>query len=127
MSNNEWMDRAVCLTVDPEVMQPERATKAEVARALALCGPCPVWRQCRDLAKSQQSSHGIAGAYGVHAGEWWGPDPAWVSAGPELVDRECERVGCDRVFRTTPEGRHSARFCGGPCRSAAYRERQKSA
>jgi len=112
------MDRAECLTVDPSVMQPERATREEVRDAKAVCGPCPVWLECQELARSQTSQLSGSTAYGVHNGAWWGPDPVWE------VERTCEREGCVQAFRTESQGRHSARFCSGSCRSAAYRDSQ---
>lgn len=117
----EWMDRAECLTVDPEVMQPERATVEEVADAKALCGVCPVRAECHQLAVSQTSPLAGAIAYGVHAGRWWGPEPVWE------VERVCDRGGCGEVFRTEARGHRSARFCSGVCRSAAYRDQQMRA
>lgn len=119
MPENDWRDDANCLTADPNMMQPERATVGDVAEAKAVCMGCPVKLDCRELAKSQQSLLSGTTAYGVHAGEWWGPAPVW------LVERQCEH--CGESFRTERDGNRSARFCKQACQKAAWRSREQSA
>lgn len=116
---DEWRDDAACLTEDPNKMQPERATEAEVAAAKRVCAGCPVWRECRDLATEQRTAYGSA--YGVHAGEWYGDHPVWE------VERECELDGCGVVFRTERDGNRQARFCSPKHRVAAARSREHCA
>lgn len=118
--SNEWMDRANCVTrgdVSPDMMQPERATRREVEEAKAVCEGCPVKAQCRELAESQTSRLGGTSAYGVHAGEWWGPDPIWET------ERLCE--DCGALFRTEV-GSRQARFCSHRCQKKAYRARMSA-
>jgi hypothetical protein len=110
-TDDHWMDRANCLGVDPNLMQPERATEAEVAAAKAVCAGCPVLEQCRAHAEAQTP------AYGVHAGEWWGDEPVWQ------IDKRCEYTECGAVFRVDRDTRvgQRARFCSGRCRVASHR------
>lgn len=111
----EWMDRAKCLAVAPDSMQPDRATVEEVAEAKALCAGCPVLLECRSHARAQ------AGAYGVHAGEWWGEEPVWV------VERTCAGPGCSKTFRTEANGQRAALCCSSRCRVARHRAQAVSA
>lgn len=121
-TTTDWRDRALCLTVHPNVMQPERATEAEVRGAKAVCAGCPVRDDCLTLAESQQSAtEAYVTAYGVHAGEWWGPDPVWE------VERVCELDGCEVLFRTERDGNRQARFCSAKHRVAAARSREHCA
>lgn len=88
---------------DPETMQPEQATQAEVDAAKRLCAGCPMFTECRDLADRQE------GAYGVHAGEWYGQAPAWVV--------QCATEGCEETTTTT--------YCSTECRDVVRRERAR--
>jgi len=110
MPETDWRDRANCLAVDPNSMQPERATLEEVHDAKRVCGGCPVRLQCRQLAESQVP------AYGIHDGRWFGPDPVW------LVEKQCEH--CGAAFRTERDGNRAARFCRQSCQKAAWRSRE---
>lgn len=111
---NTWQD-ATCvrLGVDPNAMQPDEATHAEVAEAIDLCGNCPLFDLCRERADSQGDA-----AYGVHAGQWWGDEPVW------LVERECAHEECGETFRSAQE--RPRRFCSPRCRVAAHRARRES-
>lgn len=120
MSGNRW-DGANCLDVSPDVMQPEKATKAEVAAAKQVCRGCPLVAQCLDLARSQRSLEGNLTAYGVHAGLWFGPDPSWVTV------QQCGLDGCDAEVRAATAGAARARFCSPKHRVAAYRARSVGA
>lgn len=111
----DWRTRAQCGGAGVE-MQPDRATEAEVMEARRVCPGCPVWDQCRGLADSQ-----MPGTYGVHAGEWWGPDPVW------LVDRVCEHGPCEVSFRAERDTNRGQRFCSPAHRVAASRSRELSA
>lgn len=75
MSEN-WQNQAQCRDVEPDVMQPEVASPAQVAQARAVCDGCPVIDACRATAADQRSPEtGKNTAYGVWAGVWWGPAP----------------------------------------------------
>lgn len=112
---DHWQADALCfrMRVDPDVMQPERATREEVAEAMTICGGCPVVEQCRQHARDQERQHvdGQTGAYGIHAGEWWGPDPVWV------VDRVCGP--CGAVSRAQERYAAGPWFCSRGCRTKA--------
>lgn len=105
--DEHWQDLAQCVGVDPEAMQPEVATPAEVARAVRVCTGCPVAVECRQLAEDQP------GAYGVHAGAWWGPTPANPATVP------CG--WCAQDMAAGPRG--TALYCGATCRKRAERAR----
>lgn len=111
MSHKEatgWQQLARCRNEDPDSMQPERATPDEVEAALAVCSGCPVIEQCRQLAESQP------GAYGVHAGEWWGDPPHSPLVKP------CAWCGGD--MDNDPLGR-PREYCSKAHREAARRAR----
>lgn len=98
-----WQAQAACLDVTAETMQPEVATDAGVAAAKLICSGCPVRAQCRALAESQ------AMAYGIHDGEWFGPNPATADT--------CTWCGVELEDTTS----HKRRFCGGTCQKRASR------
>lgn len=100
--SSAWMDDAECLTVAPEFMQPEMATRREVEQAKAVCGPCPVKAQCLLHAQAQGD-----GAYGVHAGQWFGPDPGWL-------DVTCK--SCGKGFERPARMGSYPQYCSPLCR-----------
>lgn len=93
----EWMTRGNCRTMDPDEMQPDVATKPQVAEAIAVCNGCPVRAECLASAQSQGGAEGRYGAYGVWAGRWWGEPPRRPT--PEEV------VGVDVLRQLLDEGR----------------------
>ncbi|WP_408895899.1 WhiB family transcriptional regulator [Nocardioides sp. R1-1] len=101
-----WQNDARCfqLRVSPDVMQPEKPTRAEVEEAKQVCHGCPVLEQCRQHAVDQD------GAYGIHAGEWFGPDPVW------FVERSCPSCGATSRVRQR-YGSSGEWFCSRACRS----------
>lgn len=103
-----WRDRAACLDEDPDRMQPEVATPAQLDAALSVCTGCPVWDECRELAESTD-------AYGVHGGKWYGAPPA-----------NPERELCDWC-REAEVPRAGASYCSTTCRVRAHRARALSA
>lgn len=110
---DNWQNRAQCYTrgVDPALMQPDAATRAEVEEAKAVCVGCPVLAECRRHAEDQADGvpDSLREAYGVHAGEWFGPNPLWMAEGV------C--VECDGPFRAREKsGREAPKFCGDLCR-----------
>lgn len=104
--SEDWRHRANCRDVDPNVMQPEVASAADVDAAMAHCVGCPVRLECRQLAMSQSSP------YGIHAGQWFGEPPRDPGA------HRCEWCGT----RVAGE-RATATYCGSRCRTAAWRAR----
>ena len=112
--STDW-DGAHCLTVDPEVMQPEKATTVEVELAKAVCDGCPLRRECLALAHSQRSLEGNLTAYGVHAGRWFGPDPTWEEV------HLC--ADCGGEFRTKPRASGGSSFCSTRCRVRSHRSK----
>lgn len=109
-TDDHWMDQAQCLATDPNVMQPERATEAEVAEAKRVCAGCPVRLKCREHAMAQQP------AYGVHDGQWWGEPPVF-----EVV-KVCPCGESFRTERDTLAGQR-ATYCSPECKVEARRIR----
>lgn len=107
-ADRDWRDRANCLQVDPDDMQPEVATPEDVELARRVCAFCPVRVECKALADGQYE------AYGIHAGEWYGE-------APRLPERECEH--CGELFAVQ---RSTARFCSANHRQAARRAGQRT-
>lgn len=101
-----WQLRAACRDEDPNRMQPEVASQAEVDAAMAHCYGCPVWEQCEDLALSQ------AHTYGIHAGAWWGDPP-----------RDPAADHCSWCGDAMDSERSTASYCSSRCRVAAHRAR----
>ncbi|MEU5976307.1 WhiB family transcriptional regulator [Streptomyces sp. NPDC047315] len=64
--NLEWMDEAVCATVDPDLWFPELGSSHKPARSI--CATCPVQAEC---AAAAQRFEGGLGA-GVRHGTWGG-------------------------------------------------------
>jgi WhiB family redox-sensing transcriptional regulator len=57
-------EQAACQTADPELFFPVAgagAALAEIARAKAVCGRCPVREQCLDYAIESGQAHGVWG------------------------------------------------------------------
>jgi WhiB family transcriptional regulator, redox-sensing transcriptional regulator len=60
----DWWDLAACQTADPELFFPVSATggsRAEIARAKAICATCPIRQQCLDYALDTRQPHGVWG------------------------------------------------------------------
>lgn len=102
LRSSNWQTEAACRDTDPDTMQPEVASQEDIERAKAVCGPCPVYRLCRELAESQ------LGAYGVHDGEWFGPPPA-----PVLFCQWCRGA--------LASSRSTRSYCNDTCRKRASR------
>lgn len=107
MSSHQWRDDANCRDTDPNTMQPESATADELAAAFRVCTGCPVLEQCRQLAEDQ------LGAYGIHAGTWWGDLPA----NPEVPV-------CQWCLEQPAKGTR-ATYCSTRCQVAAWRARSR--
>jgi WhiB family transcriptional regulator, redox-sensing transcriptional regulator len=57
-------EQAACQAADPELFFPVAgagAALAEIARAKAVCGRCPVREQCLDYAIESGQAHGVWG------------------------------------------------------------------
>jgi len=110
-ADRDWRDEAACLSTDPDAMQPESATPAELELAMSVCLGCPVLAQCEQLAEDQ------AGAYGIHAGKWYGEPPR----NPDL---SCQ--WCEAPLTQAPTGQ-VPKYCSASCRKLAFRARTVSA
>ena len=53
----EWRDKAACLTSDPELWFPK--VDHQASRAREICGACPVREQCLALAIANDERDGI--------------------------------------------------------------------
>jgi WhiB family transcriptional regulator, redox-sensing transcriptional regulator len=59
-----WWDAAACRTADPEIFFPVSAHgpgREDIALAKAICGRCPVRRQCLQFALATHQVHGVWG------------------------------------------------------------------
>lgn len=57
----EWLEQAACRGIDPDTMYPGNDTGG-IAKAKAVCRPCPVWRACLlDAIATDDLQHGIRG------------------------------------------------------------------
>ena len=66
LDNWDWQSRAACRdTVTTVFFHPEfergSTRAARAAAAKAICGPCPVLRQCREYALSARENYGTWG------------------------------------------------------------------
>lgn len=65
MSNRRW-ENALCRTLPPEMWFPDKNTPAEEREITkAICGRCPMQRECLDYALADPTLDGI----------WGGTDP----------------------------------------------------
>ena len=109
-----WMDSANCRTEDPNRMQPEYVSRTELLITQQdVCGPCGVRQQCLKYAEDQGGD-----AFGLHAGQWFGPDPVWL-------DHTCEYTECGKQFVREP-GRQT-RYCTPKCKRLAEKARAAAA
>lgn len=102
LTTENWQKDANCADVPPDLMQPEVASDEDVAVAKSTCRGCPVMAQCRALAESHP------GAYGVHAGRWYGHKPAPVVC--------CTWCGSPLMALTSRRS-----YCNDTCRKRASR------
>lgn len=103
--HEDWRGRAQCLDLDPNTMQPDVASPAEVEAAMRVCVGCPVLEQCDQLRASQREP------YGVFAGKWWGDPP-----------RNPDVTWCGWCGGSTGTAKRS--YCSTRCQVAAWRARQ---
>lgn len=55
----EWVERALCAEVDPELFYPERG--GSVAPAISICRACPVRAECLAYAMERDDLWGVWG------------------------------------------------------------------
>ena len=48
LKEREWMDRAACKGMDPNLFFPERGDIKGVNKAIDICNSCPVKAECRE-------------------------------------------------------------------------------
>jgi WhiB family redox-sensing transcriptional regulator len=58
-SDDSWMVRGVCNTVDPELWFPERGCSASAA--IQICRECPVQQRCLEWALAHNEQEGVWG------------------------------------------------------------------
>lgn len=106
---DSWQNQAQCalMRVDPAIMHPDVATRAEVEKAKQVCVGCPVLEQCRQHAVDQGP-----GVYGVHAGEWHGEEPVWQA----VVVCAC----CTKERRLREYAATEVWFCSKTCRRVYF-------
>lgn len=61
----EWMTRASCAEIPADLWYPEKGANQYVSNVKAVCGRCPVKRQCLDLALANGENEGIWGGLTV--------------------------------------------------------------
>lgn len=66
MSGWDWLDRAACKGMDPELFWPGKGRYDEVAAARVVCAGCPVTTECLALTWENPSAHrqGVFGGLG---------------------------------------------------------------
>jgi hypothetical protein len=55
----EWVESAVCRSLDPELWFSE--TPSDIARAAAFCAVCPVRALCAERAEAAREQYGVWG------------------------------------------------------------------
>ncbi|MEU9000495.1 WhiB family transcriptional regulator [Streptomyces sp. NPDC048551] len=63
-----WTGKAVCATVDPDLMYPDRGNKPAYAQARQVCAVCPVIGQCLAEAMDLEGAAGKDHRHGVRGG-----------------------------------------------------------
>ena len=49
----EWVDRAACKGMDPNIFFPERGDTATYRKAIEVCSGCPVRAECREYGDKE--------------------------------------------------------------------------
>lgn len=66
MSKPDWMKRAACKGIDPDLFMPVRGENLKIKKAKQICAECPVQLECRNygLQLAQiYDTHGIFGGW----------------------------------------------------------------
>lgn len=58
---NEWVERASCVTTDPELFFTDNIRHIEIAKRI--CDGCPVREDCLDHALGNKEPYGIRGGH----------------------------------------------------------------
>lgn len=110
-----WMDHAACAGAEPTLFFPDNASPQAAARALEICGNCPVRVQCRSYARNAAEPYGI----------WGGERPAGrARANRRRGGRPSRCLECGSVF-TVATG-VGWKLCSDKCRGHRHRQ-QKAA
>ncbi|AVO21663.1 WhiB family transcription factor [Mycobacterium phage MooMoo] len=113
----EWADRAVCQTTDPESFYPEKGSSTKDAKQV--CAGCPVRVECLQWALDNNEEFGVWGGYSererrkIKRGEL---NPA------DIEDNEPRCQHCGKKFRP---GHRAERYCSSMCRRLVRAEREK--
>ena len=102
-----WRARAACRGCDPAMFFPERGDVKAVARALAICGDCPVTGEC--LNENLFEDDGI---YGGLSGRQRRTIRSRIGQ-----QRPCKQ--CGEIFRRQHPGQW---YCTPECRAESNRE-----
>ena len=62
LNRQAWMDKALCVEVDPDLFFPGKGDWAQAFRAKVVCRRCDVRDKCLAYAVENQEMHGIWGA-----------------------------------------------------------------
>ena len=72
----DWMDQAACADVDPDLFYHDHPTQTGTRNpftaARAICGQCPVSRECLSYAIATESSAPRTAGHTARAGVWGG-------------------------------------------------------
>lgn len=63
----DWMEQAVCKSVDPTLFMPDGGAAAVVGKyrkAISICNNCPVITECGQYALSLAREHQLFGVWG---------------------------------------------------------------
>lgn len=60
----EWVHRAACRGMDPEMFFPDQSRRAECSAAVAVCARCEVSEECLDFALASHEKFGTWGGLG---------------------------------------------------------------
>lgn len=61
MSPPDWIQRAVCRSVDPDLWYPDKGDSVGSRAAIAICRSCPVRAQCLAYALDHGERFGVWG------------------------------------------------------------------
>lgn len=64
----QWQRDALCRGEDPELFHPAFRTHTAYAKAVQVCVPCPVKRDCLRFALENELGYGIDRRHGVFGG-----------------------------------------------------------
>lgn len=59
MTGTDWRERAACMDYDPEWWFPDKSETAQRDMAKAICGECPVRRDCQIFVDEIKPGYGV--------------------------------------------------------------------